>query len=143
MNFQHTDDRRMLADSLNRFVAEQYGFETRDRIAKSPQGCSPELWRQFADLGVGHGGRLTVGTAQLQEHALRIALQPAVEQRMDARCSSCHSTLMSLVTVAHIARSFFARASTASGAPSHGSKPAASSLFFNSASFSALAKAWV
>ena len=52
MNFQHTDDRRMLADSLNRFVAEQYGFETRDRIAKSPQGCSPELWRQFADLGV-------------------------------------------------------------------------------------------
>ena len=43
MNFQHTDDRRMLADSLNRFVAEQYGFETRDRIAKSPRGCSPEL----------------------------------------------------------------------------------------------------
>ncbi len=52
MNFQHTDDRRMLADSLNRFVAEQYGFETRDRIAKSPQGYSPDLWRQFADLGV-------------------------------------------------------------------------------------------
>ena len=52
MNFQHTDDRRMLADSLNRFVAEQYGFETRDRIAKVAPGCSPELWRQFADLGV-------------------------------------------------------------------------------------------
>lgn len=52
MNFQHSDDRRMLADSLNRFVAEQYAFETRDRIAKSPQGCSLELWRQFADLGV-------------------------------------------------------------------------------------------
>ena len=52
MNFQHTDDRRMLADSLNRFVAEQYGFEIRDRIAKSAQGCNPELWRQFADLGV-------------------------------------------------------------------------------------------
>ena len=52
MNFQHTDDRRMLADSLNRFVAEQYAFETRDRIAKSPEGYSPDLWRQFADLGV-------------------------------------------------------------------------------------------
>ena len=52
MNFQHTDDRRMLADSLNRFVAEQYAFETRDRIAKSPAGFSPDLWRQFADLGV-------------------------------------------------------------------------------------------
>lgn len=52
MNFQHTDDRRMLADSLNRFVAEQYAFDTRDRIARSPEGHSPELWRQFADLGV-------------------------------------------------------------------------------------------
>lgn len=52
MNFQHTDDRRMLADSLNRFVAEQYVFETRDRIAGSPEGYSPDLWRQFADLGV-------------------------------------------------------------------------------------------
>ncbi|WP_418315064.1 acyl-CoA dehydrogenase family protein [Piscinibacter sakaiensis] len=52
MNFQHTDDRRMLADSLNRFVAKQYGFETRDRIARSPEGCSADLWRQFAELGV-------------------------------------------------------------------------------------------
>src|SRR5437867_10764009 len=52
MNFQHTDDRRMLADTLNRYVAAQYGFETRDRIAKSPRGYSPEQWRQFAELGV-------------------------------------------------------------------------------------------
>jgi len=63
MNFEHTEDRRMLADSLGRFVKEQYGFETRDRIACSAQGYSPEMWRQFADLGVigalfteAHGG---------------------------------------------------------------------------------------
>jgi hypothetical protein len=42
----------MLADSLGRFVKEQYGFEKRDRIARSTQGFSPDLWRQFADLGV-------------------------------------------------------------------------------------------
>src|SRR5471032_3179607 len=52
MNFQHTEDRRMLADSLNRFVSEQYGFETRDRIARSAQGFSRELWGRFAELGV-------------------------------------------------------------------------------------------
>lgn len=52
MNFQHTDDRRMLADSLNRFVAEQYSFDTRNRISGSAEGFSPDLWRQFADLGV-------------------------------------------------------------------------------------------
>ena len=26
MNFEHSDDRRMLADSLNRFIAEQVGL---------------------------------------------------------------------------------------------------------------------
>ncbi|UUZ76681.1 acyl-CoA dehydrogenase [Polaromonas sp. P1(28)-13] len=52
MNFEHTEDRRMLADSLNRFIAEQYAFERRDRIAKSAHGFSPEIWQQFAELGV-------------------------------------------------------------------------------------------
>ena len=52
MNFEHTQERRMLADSLNRFVAEQYRFDQRDAIAQCAHGFSPELWRQFADLGV-------------------------------------------------------------------------------------------
>jgi alkylation response protein AidB-like acyl-CoA dehydrogenase len=53
----------MLADALGRFVKEQYGFDRRDAIARSPQGYSPQLWRQFAELGVvgalfdeAHGG---------------------------------------------------------------------------------------
>lgn len=63
MNFQHTEDRRMLADTLNRFIAEQYGFATRDTIARSAAGFSADLWRRFAELGVigalfdeAHGG---------------------------------------------------------------------------------------
>jgi alkylation response protein AidB-like acyl-CoA dehydrogenase len=63
MNFQHTEDRRMLADSLNRFIAEQYGFDTRDKIARSQAGFSVDMWRRFADLGAigalfdeAHGG---------------------------------------------------------------------------------------
>lgn len=63
MNFEHTEDRRMLADSLDRFVREEYGFETRDRIARSAEGYSPDMWRRFAELGVigalfdeAHGG---------------------------------------------------------------------------------------
>ena len=51
MNFEHSEDRRMLADSLNRFVAEQYGIETRNRAAYGEQGFSPERWQQFAELG--------------------------------------------------------------------------------------------
>jgi alkylation response protein AidB-like acyl-CoA dehydrogenase len=52
MNFEHTEDRRMLADTLGRFVREQYGFDVRDRIARSPQGWSADAWRRFAELGV-------------------------------------------------------------------------------------------
>ncbi|WP_028226335.1 acyl-CoA dehydrogenase family protein [Paraburkholderia ferrariae] len=52
MDFQHTEDRRMLADTLNRFIAEQYGFTVRDRIARSDKGLSRDLWLQFAELGV-------------------------------------------------------------------------------------------
>ena len=51
MNFEHSEDRRMLADSLNRFVAEQYGIETRNHAAYGEQGFSPERWQQFAELG--------------------------------------------------------------------------------------------
>ena len=33
MNFEHTEDRRMLSDMLRRFVAEQYDIATRHRNA--------------------------------------------------------------------------------------------------------------
>ncbi|GAA5233435.1 pimeloyl-CoA dehydrogenase small subunit [Verticiella sediminum] len=51
MNFEHTEDRRMLADTLDRFIADQYDFPARDKIATSDAGYSPELWAQFAELG--------------------------------------------------------------------------------------------
>jgi len=51
MNFDHTEDRRMLSDMLKRFVAEQYAFAVRDRIARSPEGYSAEFWQRYAELG--------------------------------------------------------------------------------------------
>src|SRR5690606_34203301 len=51
MNFEHTEDRRMLADTLDRFISEQYDFVRRDQIATSETGFSPEVWQQFAELG--------------------------------------------------------------------------------------------
>ncbi|MGR4871299.1 acyl-CoA dehydrogenase family protein [Variovorax sp. LARHSF232] len=51
MNFEHTEDRRMLADSLDRFIAEQYAFGARDRIAQSNEGFSREHWSQLAEIG--------------------------------------------------------------------------------------------
>lgn len=51
MNFEHTEDRRMLADTLDRFISDQYDFTQRDRIATSDTGFSREIWEQFAELG--------------------------------------------------------------------------------------------
>ena len=52
MNFNQSDDRRMLADSLDRYLAEQYPIETRHAITKSATGYSPEQWAKFAELGL-------------------------------------------------------------------------------------------
>ena len=51
MNFEHTEDRRMLADTLDRFLAEQYPIEARHAAAKSTTGYSPEVWSGLAELG--------------------------------------------------------------------------------------------
>jgi alkylation response protein AidB-like acyl-CoA dehydrogenase len=51
MNFEHTEDRRMLADTLNRFIGEQMGIEARHTAAASPLGYSAEAWRGLAEIG--------------------------------------------------------------------------------------------
>ncbi|MDD0817100.1 acyl-CoA dehydrogenase family protein [Curvibacter sp. HBC28] len=51
MNFEHTEDRRMLADTLNRFITEQYPFEVRNEVAGSAQGLSTSVWQQLAEIG--------------------------------------------------------------------------------------------
>jgi alkylation response protein AidB-like acyl-CoA dehydrogenase len=52
MNFEYTEDRRMLMDSLNRFISEQYSADVRNQIAYGAQGHSPKLYAQLAELGI-------------------------------------------------------------------------------------------
>ncbi len=51
MNFEPTEDRRMLMDSLNRFVSEQYSTDVRNNLAYGAEGHSPALYAQLAELG--------------------------------------------------------------------------------------------
>lgn len=51
MNFNHTDERRMLADSLNRFIADQYAFDLREKAAASARGYSSKIWSELANIG--------------------------------------------------------------------------------------------
>jgi alkylation response protein AidB-like acyl-CoA dehydrogenase len=41
----------MLQDSVEKFIANDYDFETRQSYAGSKAGYSAEVWRQFAELG--------------------------------------------------------------------------------------------
>jgi alkylation response protein AidB-like acyl-CoA dehydrogenase len=51
MNFEHTEERRMLAATLDRFVAERYRFDVRDKAAGSAEGFDRALWERFVELG--------------------------------------------------------------------------------------------
>ncbi|WP_165191751.1 acyl-CoA dehydrogenase family protein [Caulobacter soli] len=52
MDFSHNQDRQMLARTLDRFIADRYAPEVRNRAAYGPAGYSPDIWGQLADLGV-------------------------------------------------------------------------------------------
>lgn len=52
MQLAYNEDHRMLAETLERFVTNEYAFEIRDAAANSASGFSPELWSQFAELGI-------------------------------------------------------------------------------------------
>ncbi|MGB7406570.1 MAG: acyl-CoA dehydrogenase family protein [Pacificimonas sp.] len=53
MNFDYSDTQTMVQDSLSRFLADRYDFETRQKISRSDAGWSQEMWTAFAEeLGI-------------------------------------------------------------------------------------------
>jgi len=52
MDFDLTDDQRLLSDSVAKLLAGTYSFEQRKALLKTPGGWSEALWNQFAELGL-------------------------------------------------------------------------------------------
>src|SRR4051794_14253519 len=52
MDFNYTQEQQMLADTVERFIADSYSLEVRRGLAASERGFSDELWQQFADMGL-------------------------------------------------------------------------------------------
>jgi alkylation response protein AidB-like acyl-CoA dehydrogenase len=52
MNFDLTEERQMLQDTLRRFLRDRYTTEERNRILNSDAGFSADIWAQLAELGV-------------------------------------------------------------------------------------------
>jgi pimeloyl-CoA dehydrogenase small subunit len=52
MDFELSEEQRLLQESVGRLLTDRYGFEQRTAYMKEPGGFSCALWKQYADLGL-------------------------------------------------------------------------------------------
>ena len=90
MNFELSDDQRMLQDMLRQFLAQRYGFAERVAASRSDLGYRPEIWSAFADeLGLlgatispdqgGLGGGAVEQMIIMEELGRALVLEPVAE----------------------------------------------------------------
>jgi len=52
MDFDLTEEQRLLQESVGKLIADAYDFEKRKAYAREPSGYSEARWAQFAELGL-------------------------------------------------------------------------------------------
>src|SRR5436853_4179638 len=52
MDFELSDEQRLLKDSVERLTTQRYEFETRKKYMKETDGWSRDMWRQYTELGL-------------------------------------------------------------------------------------------
>ena len=52
MDFDFTEEQRLLRDSVDRLVADQYTFDKRKTYLAEPDGWSRAMWARYAELGL-------------------------------------------------------------------------------------------
>jgi pimeloyl-CoA dehydrogenase small subunit len=52
MNFEPSDEQRLLRDSVDRLLLDRYGFAERRKYLAEPEGWSRAMWRRYAELGL-------------------------------------------------------------------------------------------
>lgn len=88
MYFELNEEQKALRDSLERMLADRYGFEARRALAASERGHDPAIWRQLAELGVtaltapeahgGFGGGAVDLLAVLQALGKALSVEPVL-----------------------------------------------------------------
>jgi pimeloyl-CoA dehydrogenase small subunit len=86
MDFDLTEEQRLLEESLGRLLGDRYAFEQRKAYAQSPEGWSRELWAQYAELGLlglpfderhgGSGGGPVETMIAMEAFGRALALEP-------------------------------------------------------------------
>lgn len=51
MQFAFTDEQKLLAESVARFVTKDYAFESRRKVMAGDEGWGRDTWNKFAELG--------------------------------------------------------------------------------------------
>src|SRR6185312_3374864 len=52
MDFELSDEQKLLKDSVERLLADRYGIEARRGYAQERDGFSRAMWKQYAELGL-------------------------------------------------------------------------------------------
>jgi pimeloyl-CoA dehydrogenase small subunit len=52
MDFDLSEEQSILKDSLDRLLADTYGFEDRKRHMANPEGWSADMWSRYAEMGL-------------------------------------------------------------------------------------------
>ena len=52
MDFDLSEEQRLLKESLDRLLGDRYAFEQRKSYGQTPEGWSRALWAQYAELGL-------------------------------------------------------------------------------------------
>ncbi len=87
MDFNYTGEQTMLRDSVSRYLAANYGFETRMHVVNGEQGWSPAVWKAFAEeLGIlgasfseaqgGFGGGAIENMIVMEEIGKALVIEP-------------------------------------------------------------------
>lgn len=86
MDFDLTEDQRLLTESVGRLLGDTYAFEQRKQLLKTPTGWSETLWAQYAELGLlglpfsedhgGFGGSAVDVMLLMQAFGKHLVLEP-------------------------------------------------------------------
>jgi pimeloyl-CoA dehydrogenase small subunit len=52
MNFEYSDEQRLLSETLRKFLGTGYSFDARGKIVASPAGFSEDVWAALAEMGI-------------------------------------------------------------------------------------------
>ncbi len=86
MDFDFSDEQRLLRDSVDRLLADHYGFARRRQYLAEPEGWSRPMWRHYAELGLlglpfgedygGFGGGAIETMLVMEAFGRALALEP-------------------------------------------------------------------